>query len=426
MSDPLLKSEVHAERNTGILATGYDSRIQTYITGQGTPVASGYAKNHILRDLNRRLYNYGLSSYISDDYDAGFRSTTLTGILAAGGGGGGGGGTSVVSTTDLISFWKLDESLGTRYDFFGSNDLTDNNTVGQGTGNVYTNAADFEVANNEYLTVADNAGLRPANFTFSCWVKLESKRAQSIIVSKDVWNSNATREWVLDYESGFDRFNFYVFYNSSGGYDVVQANNFGSVSAGVWYHVCLTCNNSEITIRVNGGTADSTSVTSSPRNTSSSPPFAIGTFFSSPGTSFSNAGMDGLIEAVGIWSRVLSDAEITALANKDDPFYDQFTVVSKEDLVSFWKLDEASGTRVDAFGSNDLTDNNTVGQATSLTGVPYTEGADFERGNTEYLSITDASQSGLSPLSSDFSVSVWVKFESLPGGSALAIIGQDD
>jgi len=94
MSDPLLKSEIHAERNTGTLATGYDSRIQTYITGQGTPFASGYAKNHILRDLNRKLYNYGLSSYISDGYDAGFRSTTLTGILAAGGGGGGGGSTA--------------------------------------------------------------------------------------------------------------------------------------------------------------------------------------------------------------------------------------------------------------------------------------------------------------------------------------------
>ena len=235
-----------------------------------------------------------------------------------------GGGGSIVSTTDLVSFWKLDESSGTRYDAFGSNDLTDNNTVGQGTGTVYANAADFEVTNNEYLTVADNAGLRPANFTFSCWVKLESKRAQSIIASKDVYNSNATREWVLDYESGFDRFNFYVFYNSSGGWDLVQANNFGSVSAGVWYHVCLTCNNSEITIRINGGTADSTSVTSSPRNTSSSPPFALGSFFSSPGTTTAGAEMDGLIEAAGLWSRVLSDAEITALANKDDPFYDQF------------------------------------------------------------------------------------------------------
>ena len=94
MSDPLLKSEIHAETNTGTLATGYDSRIQTYITGQGTPFASGYAKNHILRDLNRRLYNYGLESSISDSHGVGFRSTTLTGILAAGGGGGGGGGSS--------------------------------------------------------------------------------------------------------------------------------------------------------------------------------------------------------------------------------------------------------------------------------------------------------------------------------------------
>ena len=116
----------------------------------------------------------------------------------------------------------------------------------------------------------------------------------------------------------------FCFYNATGGYDVVSANNFGSVSAGVWYHVCVTCNNSEITIRVNGGTADSVSATSSPRNTSSSPPFSIGAYFSSPGTSGANNEWDGLIEAAGLWSRVLSDAEITALANKDDPFYDQF------------------------------------------------------------------------------------------------------
>jgi hypothetical protein len=231
---------------------------------------------------------------------------------------------SVVSTTDLVSFWKLDESSGTRYDAFGSNDLTDNNTVGQGTGTVYANAADFEVTNDEYLTVSDNAGLRPANFTFSCWLKLESKRPGSVIASKDVYNSTATREWSLVYQSGVDRFRMFCFYNATGGYDVVSANNFGSVSAGVWYHVCVTCNNSEITIRVNGGTADSVSATSSPRNTSSLSPFSIGAYFSSPGTSGANNEWDGLIEAAGLWSRVLSDAEITALANASDPFYDQF------------------------------------------------------------------------------------------------------
>lgn len=60
-------------------------------------------------------------------------------------------------------------------------------------------------------------------------------------------------------------------------------------------------------------------------------------------------------------------------------------------LVSHWKLDEASGTRVDSHGSNDLTDNNTV---TSTTGA-INDGAQFTAANSEYLSITDGTQSGL-------------------------------
>lgn len=74
-------------------------------------------------------------------------------------------------------------------------------------------------------------------------------------------------------------------------------------------------------------------------------------------------------------------------------------------LVSYWKMEEASGTRVDSHGSNDLSDNNTVGTAAGI----IDNGADFERSNSEYLSITDAAQTGLNP--SDFSVSAWVKFE---------------
>ena len=47
-------------------------------------------------------------------------------------------------TTGLVSYWALDETSGTRYDSHGSNDLTDNNTVGYTTG-VQGNAADFIV-----------------------------------------------------------------------------------------------------------------------------------------------------------------------------------------------------------------------------------------------------------------------------------------
>lgn len=89
-------------------------------------------------------------------------------------------------------------------------------------------------------------------------------------------------------------------------------------------------------------------------------------------------------------------------------------------IVSRWKFDEASGNRADSVGSNTLTDNNTV---TSAAGQFSTDAADFEAGNTEYLSIADGSQSGLD-LSGDFSLGVWVKVESTPTGTGYTIINK--
>lgn len=53
-------------------------------------------------------------------------------------------------------------------------------------------------------------------------------------------------------------------------------------------------------------------------------------------------------------------------------------------LLSYWKLDEASGTRVDSVttSGNDLTDNNTVTQAVGK----IANAAQFTAANTEYLS----------------------------------------
>ena len=83
-------------------------------------------------------------------------------------------------------------------------------------------------------------------------------------------------------------------------------------------------------------------------------------------------------------------------------------------LVSCWELDEESGTRVDAVLSsgNDLTDNNTVLFGTGKIG----NAADFEFDTTEYLSISDGSQTGLDLGAGDFSFSVWIKLESDTSG----------
>ncbi len=79
----------------------------------------------------------------------------------------------------------------------------------------------------------------------------------------------------------------------------------------------------------------------------------------------------------------------------------------RDSMVSWWSLDETSGTRNDSHGSNHLTDNNTVLYGTGI----YSNAADFERTNSEYLSITDASQTGLD-MTTAVSVSFWMKLES--------------
>jgi hypothetical protein len=54
-------------------------------------------------------------------------------------------------------------------------------------------------------------------------------------------------------------------------------------------------------------------------------------------------------------------------------------------LVSYWKLDEASGTRSDSHGTNHLTDNNTVTQGVGIIG----SAGSFASASLEYLSRVD-------------------------------------
>lgn|SRR5574341_144440 len=69
---------------------------------------------------------------------------------------------------NLVSYWKLDETSGTRNDAHGTNHLTDNNTVGFAAG-VSGNAATFVRANSEYLSRAAVTGF--TTWTIDCWYK---------------------------------------------------------------------------------------------------------------------------------------------------------------------------------------------------------------------------------------------------------------
>ena len=78
-------------------------------------------------------------------------------------------------------------------------------------------------------------------------------------------------------------------------------------------------------------------------------------------------------------------------------------------LISYWTLDEASGTRVDSVTSsaNDLTDNNTVTQNPGK----ISNAAQFTAANLEFLSRAD--NASLSTGDIDFTLAGWVYLDSL-------------
>lgn len=109
-------------------------------------------------------------------------TTTLAGFAA----------TSYASV--LVAGWNLDEASGTRDALWGSCgndcDLTDNNTVTQDAVNYMEGsaAADFDPANNEYLSCDEDPTCNELDIsgaiTFGCWIRNDTDGQNANIISK--------------------------------------------------------------------------------------------------------------------------------------------------------------------------------------------------------------------------------------------------
>lgn len=86
-------------------------------------------------------------------------------------------------------------------------------------------------------------------------------------------------------------------------------------------------------------------------------------------------------------------------------------------LVSYYELEESSGTRVDSHGANNLTDNNTVTSAAGKQGTA----AVFVTANTEFLSNTALDISG----TTDKSLAFWVKIGTAPSSGTTYALFSD-
>lgn len=206
----------------------------------------------------------------------------------------------------LVSYWDLSEASGDRADSHGSNTLTDNNSVLSvinASGAMHNAAASFVAANNESLSVADYTA--PADYSISVWTKANS------LASLPMHFLNAINSWPNNTQ-------FAIAFNNVGGIDKIQATvgdgsdykQFAStdaVAAATWYHIVLTYTSADKTGRLYVNNVDGGSDTLTGAADRTAATLNVG--------DWGSYNLDGLIDEVAIWSRVLTADERTELFN---------------------------------------------------------------------------------------------------------------
>jgi hypothetical protein len=278
-------------------------------------------------------------------------------------------------TNNLVSYWKLDETSGVRYDSVttSANDLTDNNTVGVSLAGPSGTVAQFTAANSESLT--GSSLTLGAEASIATWVKISSFTNYMLLFG----TSDGTNRGMELYAGATSNNINAVQHNSGvGEFGATLNNNITDT----WMFLVATYSQSgdnKVHLWKDGvDVAQSLAVTGTPGHIG---PLGMGNW--AFGASTQNNGPSG------VWTRSLSAADITSLFNSGiGKSYSALTTAEKVSLVSYWNLDEVSGTRADSHGANTLTDNNTVTSVVNAGGAMRNAAASFVAANSEYLSTT--------------------------------------
>lgn len=208
----------------------------------------------------------------------------------------------------LQVYWAFSEASGNRAPSFSAEpnmSLVDNNTVGQANG-VTGKSAFFVAANSEYFSLGDLASTSFGNesFTVACWVYLGDQTIDRRVFHKGRGLGANEFSYALRYRQASNNMRFAI----SDGSSASGINSNETISGNTWYFVVCWHDASldTINISVNAGTPATASWTSGSINDSD--PLVIGS--DTQGTYY-----DGRICKMGIWRRVLVQAEINMLYN---------------------------------------------------------------------------------------------------------------
>lgn len=205
--------------------------------------------------------------------------------------------------TGLVAYWSLDETSGTRADSVGSADLTDNNTVGSAAGK-NSNAASFVAANTESLSIADF--VMPDSYTISLWSSKSAGDSYPALV-KACGATWYTQAQVVVYWSEAAVLRCIV-----GDGTNYPTADIGSLTATNLNFVVATydASSKKCGLSVNGSAVTLSAALAGTRyNTATTFSIATGDTGDVPNR------ITGLIDEVGLWSRVLTEDERAELYN---------------------------------------------------------------------------------------------------------------
>ena len=218
-------------------------------------------------------------------------------------------GGAYASLLDFNSYWKCDDSAGANFADAGANGniLTQTNSPGS-TAGIVGNARTFIAASSQYGARTSNTSLqRNKNWTIAFWAYHTAVPGWQIYVSKD--NGSSPREFLLAL-------------NPSGKVEL-QAGDLGttvcstssSPAATTWFHVTATWNNTSKLGKIFlNGVQDASGTSAGPVITATAAIWRIGAYASSPAL-FMNGRLDDMV----LWDRVLTDAEILLNASRTTP-----------------------------------------------------------------------------------------------------------
>lgn len=210
----------------------------------------------------------------------------------------------------LISFWNCEEATGaSRADSFGTNTLTDTNSVAQVAGKL-SNGCGFTAASSQALSASDNASTRASGaLTLSCWVNPVTVNTLQQILGQ--WGSSTDGAGKLGYRIVIlSNANIQVQVRNAGDTATAISSLASAATAGVWQLITGVYDVNTALVTVYRNTTAATAV-SAPSIFVSTQPLTMGATSAVTPTNFANASID----ACGYWKRALSVAEITHLYN---------------------------------------------------------------------------------------------------------------